>query len=418
MSNKKVFFKTFGCKTNIFDTQVMVEGLKDFEIATSEDEADILVVNSCSVTNSADNTLRSYINRFKQKEIYLTGCSILGEGKKLYEKRKIRGVFAHSSRDKIDKLLKSEDRFFIEGDRNYLDNAIVSNFEKRSRAFIKIQEGCDFECSYCIIPTTRGRARSKKESNILKQIDVLVELGFEEVVLCGTNVGSYGIDIESSLDGLIKKILLNSKIKRVRVGSLEPSQVNDGLVELMSEEKMAKHLHIALQHTSDKMLEIMNRKNRFASDSMLFDRLAQKGIALGSDFIVGHPGESECEFEMGRLNLKELPITHIHLFSFSKRDGTKSSSMKIETPKNIAQDRIVKLNMIVKEKNIEFRKNTGKLLVHLENGDRFDGEFYLYRGYDEYYNKALIKSKNRINTKWINIEEYMVEKDTNIKTIF
>ncbi len=413
----RVFFKTFGCRTNLFDTQVMIDRVKEYEIVKSEDEADIIVINSCTVTNGADASLRNYINRFDHKKIYLTGCALESEGERLYEKNRIHSAFGHSSKDRIEDILKKERRFFDRGDKNYIDSSVVSDFVGKSRAFVKIQEGCDFECSYCIIPTVRGEARSKEESIILEQIDILAALGFSEVVLTGTNVGSYGRDRKSSIAKLFKKIAENRDIKRVRIGSLEPSQIDDEFIEILGEEKMAKHLHIALQHTSNKMLEIMNRKNRVESDLKIFEKIASYNFALGSDFIVGHPGESREIWEEAYRNLESFPLTHIHLFTYSKREGTKSALRDDIVCGDEAKSRLNEAKELVKVKNREFRERQKErkeeLCVLVESAKNGRGEGDIFSGFCQFFNKIEIKSSKNLEKKWIKIDDYEVDNEKN-----
>lgn len=207
---KKVFFKTFGCRTNIYDSQVMMSALNEYDITENESEADIVVINSCTVTNGADTHVRSYISSVekydKDVKIFLTGCGAHTKGESLLAQGRVHGVFGQSEKLKIDKFLSTKKPFYDAGDLNYIDKSIVGDFVGKSRAFIKIQEGCDFRCSYCIIPFVRGDARSMNENGILEQITRLASNGFGEFILTGTNVGSYGQKTDSSIARLMKKI--------------------------------------------------------------------------------------------------------------------------------------------------------------------------------------------------------------------
>ena len=407
---KKVFFKTFGCRTNQFDTQIMISKLKDFIVTQNEEDADIIVVNSCTVTNSADSGVRNYINKIKKNsnaKVYLTGCGAYTKGEDLLKDKKVLGVFGHSKKSEISNLLKKEN-FFDLGDLNHLDKDIVEDFVGKSRAFIKIQEGCDFRCSYCIIPYVRGSARSHEEKTILTQIEKLAANGFGEFILTGTNVGSYGKDKNTSLAKLLKKISLIRGVKRVRIGSIEPIQIDDEFLELLNESWMAKHLHIALQYSDDRMLEIMNRRNRVQSDLELFEKIASYGYALGTDFIVGHPGEGEEIFESAVENIKKFPLTHIHLFTYSKRDGTPSAAIKEQIRGDVAKKRQKIIKNIIDEKNYEFRKEKKPLFVLIES--KKDDYFV---GLDQFFNKIYIKSDFELKGNWIEIRDYEVKKEAN-----
>ena len=414
MKPKRVYFKTFGCRTNQFDTQVMMSKIKDYELCFNEKDADIVVVNSCTVTNGADSSVRGYINKINREypdsKVILAGCGAHSKGEELFKLGKVFGVMGHSEKENINNLLSKDSKFYEIGDLNHIDNTIVEEFIGKTRAFIKIQEGCDFRCSYCIIPFVRGNARSHDEESILKQIDKLASNGFGEFILTGTNVGSYGRDRGSSMAKLLKRISQIRGVRRIRIGSIEPIQIDDEFKEILKEPWMARHLHIALQHTSDKMLQIMNRRNRFAEDLELFEELAEAGYALGTDFIVGHPGEGAKEWQEAIRRVELLPLTHIHAFTYSKRDGTLSANLKEKIVRgDIAKQRHKELSNIVAKKNYLFRKRHNReLQVLVENGK--DGIYY---GYDQYYNKIKISSNIDIANSWIYIDKAEVGNESN-----
>ncbi|MDD3324586.1 MAG: tRNA (N(6)-L-threonylcarbamoyladenosine(37)-C(2))-methylthiotransferase MtaB [Sulfurospirillaceae bacterium] len=408
---KKVFFKTFGCRTNIYDTQIMIENLKDFEVVNSEEKADIVVVNSCTVTNGADSGVRSYINSANKhgKRVVIAGCGALSKGEELFANEKVFGVMGHSEKEKINTLLKSDEKFFKLGDLETLDKTIVQDYAGKTKAFIKIQEGCDFRCSYCIIPYVRGDARSQDEKLIVEQIEKLARNGYGEFVLTGTNIGSYGKDTHSSLGALLHKIGKIQGVRRVRLGSIEPVQIDERFYEVLDEPWLERHLHVALQHTSQEMLKIMRRRNHVAKDLMLFEFLADKGYALGTDFIVGHPGESEVLWQEAYSMLERFPLTHIHTFIYSKRDGTPSAKMKETLKGDVAKARLKQVEDLVEKKNYNFRKalkSSLDVLVEDKKGDT-------YSGFDQYYNKVIINSKQDISKEWLHVEFFEAKKDAN-----
>ena len=410
----KVYFKTFGCRTNIFDTQVMISNLKDFDVTNNEKEANVVIINSCTVTNSADTTARSYINSLKKLEnspkVIFTGCGTRTKGEKLFADDKIDGLFGSSEKENINELLKLDNKFYKLGDLKSLDTTVVEEFVGKSRAFIKIQEGCDFRCSYCIIPYVRGDARSYSEDKILEQVTTLASNGFGEFILTGTNVGSYGKKQHTSLAKLLKKMSLIKGVRRIRMGSIEPIQIDDEFKELINEPFMAKHLHIALQHTSKEMLKIMNRRNKVLSDLELFEFLSSNGYALGTDFIVGHPGETEQIWKEAMENLHRFPLTHVHAFTYSKRDGTPSATMKPQIKGDIAKIRYNELIKIIDDKNYNFRKNnTQKLEVLVESVK--NGK---YIGFDQFFNPLEIDSPVDLVGDWVFIDDYEVKADKNV----
>ena len=411
---QKIFFKTFGCRTNIYDTELLKSYIKDYEITNDEEVADIVVINSCTVTNSADSGVRNYINGVKRRgvKVILTGCGAVSKGKELFASG-IYGVLGASKKSDINELLKQEKPFFELGNLNSVDKNIVTNYENHTKAFIKIQEGCNFNCSYCIIPSVRGKARSMDEAMILKEARILAQNGYNELVLTGTNIGSYGKDTNSSLGKLLANLGKISGIRRIRLGSIEPSQIDESFREILKEEWLERHLHIALQHTSEAMLKIMRRRNNAFSDLELFNELSSLGFALGTDYIVGHPGESEEIWSEAVENFKKFPITHLHAFVYSPRRDTHSATLKSDVSGDVAKARLKVLQGIALQNNENFRKKhneTLKILVEQKNGD-------FYEGFDQFYNKAKISSQNDITKEWLEVSEYEIKPDANYAKI-
>ena len=411
---QKIFFKTFGCRTNIYDTELLKSYIKDYEITNDEEVADIVVINSCTVTNSADSGVRNYINGVKRRgaKVILTGCGAVSKGKELFLSG-VFGVLGASKKSDLNELLKQEKPFFELGNLNSVDKNIVTNYENHTKAFIKIQEGCNFNCSYCIIPSVRGRARSMDEAMILKEARILAQNGYNELVLTGTNIGSYGKDTNSSLGKLLANLGKISGIRRIRLGSIEPSQIDESFREILKEEWLERHLHIALQHTSEAMLKIMRRRNNAFSDLELFNELSSLGFALGTDYIVGHPGESEEIWAEAVENFKKFPITHLHAFVYSPRRDTHSATLKSDVSGDVAKARLKVLQGIALQNNENFRKKHNgalKILVEQKNGD-------FYEGFDQFYNKAKISSQNDITKEWLEVSEYEIKPDANYAKI-
>ena len=392
----------------------MESNLKDFKVVKIEDEADIIIVNSCTVTNSADSNIRTYINRQNRdgKKVVLGGCGAFSKGEELFKNKSVLGVFGHSEKQNINTLLK-KDSFFSLGDLSSLDNTIVTDFSSKTKAFIKIQEGCDFSCSYCIIPAVRGKARSYNRDQIISQITTLAQNGFGEFVLTGTNIGSYGKDINYSIAKLLQDISRINGLKRVRLGSLEPAQIDDEFKELLGEPWLEKHLHIALQHTHNKMLKIMRRRNSLESDLKLFEEIAGYGYTIGSDFIVGHPGESKEIWKEALINFKNFPLTHIHAFRFSPRDNTHSNTLKIDVKGDEAKIRLKMIELIVQKNNYNFRLNNSTNLNILVE-DKKDNSYF---GYDQFFNKIEIISEDDLRKSWVHISSSDVKENINFAQI-
>lgn len=409
---KKVFFKTFGCRTNIYDTQVMMANLRDFEVTEDEKSADIVVVNSCTVTNGADTGVRSYINHVTKegKKVIVAGCGAMSKGESLFKQNKVFGVMGHSEKAQINTLLKHDAPFFQIGDLTSLDETIVHEYTGKTKAFIKIQEGCNFRCSYCIIPFVRGNARSQDEEKIVEQVEKLALNGYGEFVLTGTNIGSYGRDKGTSLGKLAQRLGSIRGVRRIRLGSIEPIQIDESFREILNEPWLERHLHIALQHTSETMLQLMRRRNNVERDLELFCELSEKGFALGTDFITGHPGETEALWEEAYRTLEKFPLTHIHAFTYSKRDGTPSASMKPEVKGNIAKERLKSIEALVEEKNRRFREEHRNSVLNVLVEEMKENH---YIGYDQFFNKVVIESKRDILKEWVNLEQYEILKESN-----
>lgn len=383
----------------MFDTQTMIEHIGAYELTNDESVADVVVINSCTVTNGADTGVRQYISKVKSKnndtKILFTGCGVQTEGKKLFEAGKVDLVFGHSEKTRLTSFFEEPQKLFVEGDKNYIDDSVVTNFEGKTKAFIKIQEGCDFACSYCIIPSVRGHSRAIPARTVIRQIEVLADSGFSEFILTGTNVGSYR-DNDTTLEKLMKAIIDLGLARRVRLGSVEPSQITDEFLDIVSHETFSKQLHIAIQHSSNAMLEMMNRKNRFEDDLRLFERLSRLGFAIGTDYIVGFPGESDAIWDEAAQNLKAMPLTHIHPFVYSKRDGTPAAQLKADVNGNVSKERLHQINEIVAEKNYEFRKKlTVPLIVHVEDSKM--------SGFDQFFNKITFRAPQEC--EWVEVRE-------------
>ena len=404
---KKVYFKTFGCRTNIYDTQVMMANLHDFELTEDEHTADIVIVNSCTVTNGADSGVRNYINHVSKegKKVIVAGCGAMSKGESLFVQKKVFGVMGHSEKAHINTLLKHDRPFFEIGDLTSLDETIVHEYTGKTKAFIKIQEGCNFRCAYCIIPFVRGNARSQDENTIVEQVRKLALNGYGEFVLTGTNIGSYGKDKGSSLGKLVQRLGAIRGVRRIRLGSIEPIQIDESFREILREPWLERHLHIALQHTSETMLELMRRRNRVMRDLELFCELSEQGFALGTDFITGHPGESDAIWQEAYHTLEKFPLTHLHAFTYSKRDGTPSALMKPEIKGDIAKERLKQIEALVHAKNIAFRQARRHVALDVLVEEYKDG---LFIGYDQFFNKVTLQSERDVLKEWVNVTSYEI----------
>lgn len=387
----KVGICSLGCKVNIYESEFVTNLLKEngYTIVDFEDKADIYIINTCSVTNESDKKSRKMINRVKRNNenaiIVVMGCysqvspdeieadivlgnkdkskivEILEEYKKTQESKKI-----------IHDLTKVE-----------FEKMEISKFENHTRAFVKIQDGCNAFCSYCIIPYARGRIRSKASVDVINEVSKLVRDGYKEIVLTGIHTGRYGIDINTSLEELLKELIEIPGIYRIRLSSIEINEITPGIIKLLKENSvMAKHLHIPLQSGSNKILKLMNRRyNKEEFISMVNTLKEIEGISLTTDLILGFPGEGADEFNETIETLKIIGFTKIHTFPYSKRKGTPAASMDNQVLPEIKKERVRKilaLSSINEHKYYENNigkiydgvveiHNSGDIVVHTSN---------------------------------------------------
>lgn len=333
----KVGICSLGCKVNIYESELVTNILKNnnYTVVDFEDKADIYIINTCSVTNESDKKSRKMINRAKKNNpaaiIIVMGC---------YSQVNAEDIDADivlGNKDKskiveiIEEYIKTKQKKKIIYDLTKVDfeKMEITNFDSHTRAFVKIQDGCNAFCSYCIIPYVRGRVRSKDPEDVIKEVTTLVEKGYKEIVLTGIHTGRYGTDINTNLEELLNKLVNIPNIYRIRLSSIEINEITPGIKDLLKENKvMAKHLHIPLQSGSNKILKLMNRRYNKEEFLSMVDNLRDiPDISLTTDLIVGFPNEGEEEFNETIDTLKKIGFTKIHTFPYSKRKGTPAAIM-------------------------------------------------------------------------------------------
>ena len=333
----KVGICSLGCKVNIYESELVTNILKNnnYTVVDFEDKADIYIINTCSVTNESDKKSRKMINRAKKNNpaaiIIVMGCYSQVNAEDI----DVDIVLGNKDKSKIveiiEEYIKTKQKKKIIYDLTKVDfeKMEITNFDSHTRAFVKIQDGCNAFCSYCIIPYVRGRVRSKDPEDVIKEVTTLVEKGYKEIVLTGIHTGRYGTDINTNLEELLNKLVNIPNIYRIRLSSIEINEITPGIKELLKENKvMAKHLHIPLQSGSDKILKLMNRRYNKEEFLSMVDNLRDiPDISLTTDLIVGFPNEGEEEFNETIDTLKEIGFTKIHTFPYSKRKGTPAAIM-------------------------------------------------------------------------------------------
>lgn len=333
----KVEICSLGCKVNIYESELVTNILKNnnYTVVDFEDKADIYIINTCSVTNESDKKSRKMINRAKKNNpaaiIIVMGCYSQVNAEDI----DVDIVLGNKDKSKIveiiEEYIKTKQKKKIIYDLTKVDfeKMEITNFDSHTRAFVKIQDGCNAFCSYCIIPYVRGRVRSKDPEDVIKEVTTLVEKGYKEIVLTGIHTGRYGTDINTTLEELLNKLVNIPNIYRIRLSSIEINEITPGIKELLKENKvMAKHLHIPLQSGSNKILKLMNRRYNKEEFLSMVDNLRDiPDISLTTDLIVGFPNEGEEEFNETIDTLKKIGFTKIHTFPYSKRKGTPAAIM-------------------------------------------------------------------------------------------
>jgi threonylcarbamoyladenosine tRNA methylthiotransferase MtaB len=388
IKKKKVAFHTLGCKLNFAETSTISRSFPDdkFERVPANSKADIYVINTCSVTDAADKKCRQAIRKFNtlapEAFIAVIGC---------YAQLKPEEI---SSIPGVDLVLGTNEKFDIADYLNDLEkrpgteiyscnlnssDSFNPSFSigDRTRSFLKVQDGCDYGCSYCTIPLARGRSRYPEISTLTDEAKKIAERGVKEIVLTGVNIGDFGKSNGETFAGLLKELIKVNGIERFRISSIEPNLLTDELIEMtLLNEKILPHFHIPLQSGSNKILGLMRR--RYTRDifegrvKMLREKISFAGI--GADVIVGFPGESVSDFEDTYSFLQEMPLSYLHVFTFSERPHTFAEMLPEKVTHKEKEIRSKRLIALSEKKNLEFYKqNIGQRTKVLFEGTRNEG---------------------------------------------
>ncbi len=403
---------TLGCKVNTYESEAISEMLINAQYVKDEDGPDVVIVNTCAVTSIAASKSRKTLH--KVKRLYPSSCLVcLGcysqlDGENLTACDIVLGT---KNKNKIVSLIdnyfeEKNKKIELDNPRNrkqYEDIHIVKYSEK-TRAFVKIQDGCDNFCSYCIIPFTRGKSLSRPKNDILKEVHDLVQNGYKEIVITGIDLASYGKEEGTSLLELLKDILKQEKnILRLRISSLEASQIDEEFIDfLKTEDRIASHLHIPLQSGSDTVLKRMNRKYDKASflKKIKMIKSIDKDIALACDVIVGFPLESEEEFQECIDFIYEASFNYLHVFPYSIRKNTVASKLE-QVPSEIKKQRVQKLLTIGKKLQEDYyKKHEGQILEVLFETCQNN----IWKGYSSNYIEVKVKSKENLHNKMYKVQ--------------
>jgi threonylcarbamoyladenosine tRNA methylthiotransferase MtaB len=371
---KKVAFYTLGCKVNQYETEAITEIFENsgYEVVNFEDKADVYVINTCTVTNLSDRKSRQMIRKAKKNNdeaiVAVIGCYAQTSPEEVGSIPGVNLIIGTQERRNIVNYIhRIEDS---RGQLNIVDNIMntrdfeelqIDLYKEKTRAFLKIQEGCNQFCAYCIIPYARGPIRSREPENVLNEVRKLAENGFKEVVLTGIHLASYGKDIKNtSLIGIIKDINEVPGIERIRIGSIEPNTITAEFIEVAKTlRKLCPHFHISLQSGCDDTLRRMNRKYSTAEYKSAIDNLRKNlsDVAITTDVIVGFPGETKEEFLKTLNYLKEISFAQMHIFKFSPRKGTPAATFKEQVQSEVKEDRSHMLLELSKENRKDFLNN-------------------------------------------------------------
>ena len=382
---------TMGCKVNQYDTAAILNKLPNtkYKRVPFSEKADVYIIDTCTVTHKADSEARNYINRAKRNNpdgvVIVTGCYAQVSSSDISKLKGVDYVVGNSHKFtallkliREGKLQKSPQVFisnlFAEKKRKF-ETPDIEYFPERTRAFLKIQDGCNYTCSFCIIPYARGRSRSLATDEVLNRINKLYKSGYREVVLTGIHLASYGRDLGTNLLDLLKEIEKGSKIRRIRLSSLDPADTTNDLIDFASNsETICPSFHIALQSGDETILKRMKRRYKPADFINCTDRIRNQipDAGIGTDIMVGFPGESESEFKNSYELLADSALTYFHVFPYSKRKGTPASNMNEQVDPRLLKTRSKKLRDLGREKKITFyKKNIGRTYpVILETGNK------------------------------------------------
>ncbi len=426
---KKVSFHTLGCKLNFSETSTIAREFyeKGFKKVKFGDKTDVVVLNTCTVTGIADKKCRQAIKKAKKKSpnafIVVTGCYAQADAENISKMDGVDVVLGMNEKFNLFKYFNS----FEKGKETIIHSCETSEIESfdsafssgdRTRSFLKVQDGCDYPCTYCKIPSVRGKSRSDNVKNTVKHAFEIANLGFKEIILTGVNIGDFGKGTDENFFKLIKELDKVEGIQRYRISSIEPNLITDEIIDFVAKsDKFLPHFHIPLQSGSDAILK--NMKRRY--DTSLFKNKINRinniipNAFIGIDVIVGFPGETEDDFNDTYTLLENLNISFIHVFSYSIREGTVAENMPNKVSSNIIKERSSKLHKLSNEKHISFynRFLNTKHKVLFEGGKKNE---FMY-GFTENYIKVKTKyDENLINkiksikiVKIINTDDVEIE---------
>ena len=415
---KKAALHNLGCKVNAYETEAMQHLLEEagYEIVPFTQKADVYVINTCSVTNMADRKSRQMLHKAKKNNpdsiVVATGCYVQTSEKEVLNDLSVDIVIGNDRKHDLVRLLEeysldsvNDTVDDINDGKHDFEELFIDQTKEHTRAFIKVQDGCNQFCSYCIIPYARGRVRSRRFENVIAEVERLAANGFKEVVLTGIHLSSYGVDFEEAtgLLELIQAVNAVKGIERIRLGSLEPKIVTEHFAsELSKLDKICPHFHLSLQSGCDATLKRMNRKYTTKEYERGCELLRKYFVhpAITTDVIVGFPGETEEEFEQTEAYLEHIHFYEMHIFKYSKRKGTRAAVMPDQIDEQIKASRSEKLIALGHDMSKEFRKfyiGKNEEVLFEEKAVIGDKEYFV--GYTKEYVKVAKKTDENLENQ-------------------
>ena len=415
---KKAALHNLGCKVNAYETEAMQHLLEDagYEIVPFTQKADVYVINTCSVTNMADRKSRQMLHKAKKNNpdsiVVAAGCYVQTSEKEVLNDLSVDIVIGNDRKHDLVRLLEeysldsvNDTVDDINDGKHDFEELFIDQTKEHTRAFIKVQDGCNQFCSYCIIPYARGRVRSRRFENVIAEVERLAANGFKEVVLTGIHLSSYGVDFEEAtgLLELIQAVNAVKGIERIRLGSLEPKIVTEHFAsELLKLDKICPHFHLSLQSGCDATLKRMNRKYTTKEYERGCELLRKYFVhpAITTDVIVGFPGETEEEFEQTKAYLEHIHFYEMHIFKYSKRKGTRAAVMPDQIDEQIKAARSEKLIALGHDMSKEFRKfyiGKNEEVLFEEKAVIGDKEYFV--GYTKEYVKVAKKTDENLENQ-------------------
>ena len=411
----KIAAITFGCKINQYETSCIIdEFTKDgYQITEFDKPADVYIINTCTVTNRTDYKSRNAIRKALNKKqidpsvkVVVTGCYSQRKKEEIEELGEVDLIVDNNSKSKIFEQLNSGNQLFRDiKDQHNFDEISTTKMLDKTRAFIKVQDGCDYYCAYCAIPYARGHSRSRKKNNILDQIKKLVDNDYKEFVFGGINLGLYGAESNYSLAKLLYEIEKIKGIELIRLSSIEPQLFTDELLEYFTKsKKMCHHFHIPLQVGCDELLSKMGRRysTEHFQNTIVKLRNVFPDVAIGIDVIAGLPGETEELFQKTHHFLSKLDFTYLHVFSYSKRSGTQAEKMKGHVNGKIIKQRSNELISISNGKLAEYADFVIKNNIELKGVIEQKSDGY-WTALSDHYVRIFVKSEENLEKKYLHL---------------